>query len=100
MMKCQTAKGLPLVSFSHAIFSKPLQSIDSPKGNEFSGDYFFCATVSDDLYVFDAQDWSFGTRDTLPRQRYRHCGEVINNQLWLLGGRDVDDGLLSEVDVC
>ncbi|KAG7341500.1 Kelch motif-containing protein [Nitzschia inconspicua] len=72
---------------------------DSPNGNEFAGEYFVCATISDDLYVFNPQDWSFGPRETLPRQRYRHCAEIVNNQLWLLGGRDADDALITEIDV-
>lgn len=90
-----------LISSTCLITSCPSykQTADSPRGNEFADDYFFCATVSDDFYVFSPLEWTFGSRETLPRQRYRHCAEIINNQLWLLGGRDVDDGLIAEVDV-
>ena len=35
----------------------------------------------------------------MPRQRYRHCAEIVNNQLWLVGGRNQEDGLLAEVDI-
>jgi hypothetical protein len=72
---------------------------DSPNGNEFAGDFFFCASISDQMYVFNPTDASFGEPKTLPRPRYRHCAAVVNNQLWLLGGRSAEDGLIAQVDV-
>mmetsp|Transcript_4313 Transcript_4313/g.6803 ORF Transcript_4313/g.6803 Transcript_4313/m.6803 type:complete len:397 (-) Transcript_4313:312-1502(-) len=74
---------------------------DSPNGNEFAqgGDYFFCATISDMMYVFNPEDLTFGEPGTLPRERYRHCAAIVDNQLWLLGGRDSADNLVPEVDV-
>lgn len=41
----------------------------------------------------------FAELGSLPRQRYRHSASVVNNQLWLIGGRDASDALLAEVDV-
>lgn len=35
----------------------------------------------------------------MPRGRYRHAAVAINNQLWLVGGRSLEDALLEDVDV-
>lgn len=54
------------------------------------------------MYVFNPDDFTFEGESsgiTLPRPRYRHCAEIVNNQLWLLGGRSVEDVLIAEVDV-
>ena len=34
-----------------------------------------------------------------PRARYRHAAANINNKLYLTGGRDVTDTIVSEIDV-
>lgn len=53
------------------------------------------------MYIFNPEDWTFESTSgiSLPRPRYRHCAEIVNNHLWLLGGRSVEDDLISEVDV-
>jgi hypothetical protein len=51
------------------------------------------------LYIFNPPDRTFGEASPMPRQRYRHCGEIVNNQLWVLGGRNAMDEMIGEVDV-
>jgi hypothetical protein len=51
------------------------------------------------MFIFNPTQFSFVEAVQLPRARYRHCAEVIGNQLWLVGGRDASDNLISEVDV-
>ena len=74
---------------------------NSPKGNEYFADFDFygCVSISNKIYVFDETASNFTTLPDMPRQRYRHAAAVVNSQLWLVGGRDVTDTLVSEVDV-
>jgi hypothetical protein len=51
------------------------------------------------MYIFDPTQFSFAEPVQIPRARYRHCSQIIDNKLWLLGGRDVDDNLIGAVDV-
>ena len=51
------------------------------------------------MYVFNPADSTFGDPITMPRQRYRHCAEIVNNQLWLVGGRTAEDSLIPEIDI-
>lgn len=52
------------------------------------------------MYIFNPTKFSIADPVQLPRARYRHCTEIINNQLWIVGGRDDADNLIAEVDVC
>jgi hypothetical protein len=35
----------------------------------------------------------------MPQARYRHAAEIIGSELWLIGGRDVEDNLITDIDV-
>ena len=76
---------------------------NSETGNRFVPEFgeFVCESISDALYVFDLTTESFVTEATqsLPEPRYRHAGVLTNNQVWLVGGRDGMDFLISNVDV-
>jgi hypothetical protein len=74
---------------------------DSEKGNEYSTEYseFICTSVSDKLYSFDKDAGTFTTLTDMPYERYRHGAVLINNQLWLMGGRDSEETLIPTVDV-
>jgi hypothetical protein len=78
---------------------------DSPNGyqlNAASGVYA-CTSLSNSFYSFDPfKQYGMGVYTTLPnlpRPRYRHSSVALNDEVWLIGGRDVDDNLLSSVDV-
>lgn len=80
---------------------------DSPNGNTFidpSGlelNFFLCASISDELYIFDPDTMAFRTSSArLPRARYRHAAVAAKGKLWLVGGRTIpDDTIIPEVDV-
>jgi hypothetical protein len=73
---------------------------DSPNGNELSGEYFACKSISDSLILFDHSSESFNYNlPKLPRARYRHAALIMDRHLWLVGGRDLEDTLIREVDV-
>ena len=74
---------------------------DAPEGNIYdsSEDGFFCRSLSDSLYVFDTQSSIFTKLADLPRRRYRHAAALVNNKLWLVGGRTQQDDLIAEIDI-
>lgn len=72
---------------------------DSPLGNEFLEGFFACSSISSALYEFDILQNSFTTLAEMPQARYRHAAGIIDNQLWLIGGRTLQDDLIAEVDV-
>lgn len=77
---------------------------DSPDGNKFistePGEGFFaCGSLSDEFYQFDFATREFSDLAQLPRERYRHSAALVNNQMWLIGGRTLEDQLIAEVDV-
>ena len=59
----------------------------------------YCPSVTDELLVYDADAdrWTAGAR--APRARYRHAAAHAAGLLYVIGGRDVDDNLVAEVDV-
>jgi len=62
-------------------------------------DFFYCGSISDKLYGFNPEDETFATLADLPRQRYRHAAVLAAGRLWLLGGRNVEDEVIAEIDV-
>lgn len=77
---------------------------DDPLGNVWvpldDGDGFFaCGSISDGFYAFNILTREVETLPNLPRPRYRHSGVYVNNQVWLIGGRTLEDDLIPEVDV-
>jgi len=80
---------------------------DSPNGNTYVDadglelDFFLCASISDELHVFDPTAGTFRTSSArLPRGRYRHAAVSAKGKLWLVGGRTIpDDTVIVEVDV-
>jgi hypothetical protein len=78
-------------------------SVDNVLGNEFvandDGGSFVCFSISKSLYTFDPEDEEFEQLVDLPRPRYRHSSAIVKNKVWLVGGRDINDNLIPEVDV-
>jgi hypothetical protein len=74
---------------------------DSPNGNEFNSQIgqFACGSVTDASFAFDLKTKVFTETATLPVARYRHAAVLVNNQVWMVGGRDVNDSLIPTVDV-
>lgn len=74
---------------------------NSPEGNKWFNEYstFVCGNVTDAAYAYDPESSSFEELKTMPRPRYRHATVAIDGKLWVVGGRDVNDGTVAEVDV-
>jgi hypothetical protein len=74
---------------------------DDPNGNVYSeeDEMFLCSSVSSSFYLFDPATGAFANLTDMPRARHRHTAVAINNQVWIVGGRTVEDELLADVDV-
>ena len=74
---------------------------DSSFGSQYSDEEgtFLCNSVSSSFYSFNPETQQFTTLKDMPAARYRHAAVAINNQIWLVGGRDADDRVQGEVHV-
>jgi len=74
---------------------------DSAFGNQYiaSTDTFRCTHVSRSFYAFDPLTDQFETLPDMPDPRHRHTAVAINNQIWLVGGRDGNDAVVGRVHV-
>jgi len=58
----------------------------------------FCPAISNRAFAFDASSDSFEELATMPVSRYRHAAAFSGGEVFLVGGRDVDDGVVGTVD--
>ena len=75
---------------------------DDPSGNVFVSDgaFFACGSVSSSFYSFDPSTGAITALPDLPQERYRHASVVTSSSMvWLVGGRNLTDSLILEVDV-
>lgn len=74
---------------------------DSTNGNQYNTVYgkFVCGSISNKSYIFDLNALAFTTTADMPVARYRHAAVLVNNQVWLVGGRDINDNVIATVDV-
>jgi len=74
---------------------------DSPKGNEFDEGLgmFICTSLSKSFYAFNPKTNEIEEMKEMPRNRYRHGAAAVNNQIWLIGGRDGMDEHVNSIDV-
>jgi len=74
---------------------------DDPLGNTFDANakVYACNSISSYMYKFDAINEEIVELPQMPRRRYRHASAIVNNQLWILGGRDFFDTLIPEIDI-
>jgi len=66
---------------------------------DFDPKMFICTNVSDEGFIFDPSDNSFNSTKTMPRERYRHSAAIWQGKIYLVGGRDVMDNIITDVDV-
>jgi len=60
---------------------------------------FYCATITDRCDVFNIVTEQYTTCAVAPRQRYRHAAVPIDGSVWLVGGRDDQDNIVTQIDV-
>ena len=60
---------------------------------------FYCSEITSAASAFSPATASFTSLPQMPRERYRHAAAVVNNKLYVIGGRALNDSLISAVDV-
>jgi len=74
---------------------------DAELGNVFIPDFqsFSCSSLSNKLYSYDVKMDTYNELADMPSARARHAAVIVNNQLWIIGGRNAGDGLVGALDV-
>lgn len=78
---------------------------DHEDGNTYKEDYdtYLCTSITSENLSFDpsleTDDPKFTKLRSAPRDRYRHTSALLNEKIYLIGGRDVDDNIISELDI-
>lgn len=73
---------------------------DDPQGNALQDwDGYACTSLTAKTYAYDADAGTFDVLPDAPRERYRHTAASVNGRIWLVGGRTVEDHLITEIDV-
>ena len=76
---------------------------DAVRGNErvnFDGeDLFACLSTSNATLRFDPRADTFTAMAPMPHARQRHAAAVLNGELYVMGGRDSNDDLVTAIDV-
>jgi hypothetical protein len=79
---------------------------DAEDGNRFEAEIgeFLCGSISNKLYRFDPSTEQFTELSSMPTPRYRHASvglstAITGGAIMVLGGRDLSDNLISDVDV-
>lgn len=62
-------------------------------------EYCYCPEVSNSCNIFYIKTQTWKNCSLAPRGRCRHSATVLNGKIYLLGGRDVNDNLITEIDV-
>ena len=60
---------------------------------------FVCLSLSRSFYGFTIGPNVTTMLADMPVPRYRHAAVGVNNQVWLVGGRDANDTIVDQVDV-
>jgi hypothetical protein len=80
---------------------------DAEDGNRFEDAIgeFLCGSISNSIYKFDPATEQFTELSPMPTPRYRHASVAVSDPdlpstvLLVLGGRNVDDNIITTVDV-
>lgn len=66
----------------------------------FNTTFYGCSSVTAAAYAFDTASGKIDTAvPDAPRPRYRHAAAYVQGHIWLVGGRDLEDNLVTAIDV-
>jgi len=109
-----TGTGIQWVQLSTKMPINVSDMVATPIGNQIiitggcsTGNYrlnpgdinFYCTEITNAAFAFTPAAQTFKTLPSMPRERYRHAAAVVNNKLYVIGGRDIHDNFVSPVDV-
>lgn len=76
---------------------------DSPNGNQRdksqSQMQFYCLSVTNSTFLYDPYQNSVTKVKDAPNPRYRHVAVSFNEEIYMLGGRDLADNFVTAIDV-
>lgn len=76
---------------------------DSPSGNQrnksISLTQFYCLSVTNSTFLYDPYQNTVTKMKDAPHPRYRHVAVSFNDEIYMLGGRDLDDNIVTAIDV-
>jgi len=75
---------------------------DAESGNVWDdgAKFFICSSISKSLIGFNIiTNTVIDDLPDMPIARYRHAAAAANNKIWIVGGRDIEDNLIEQVDV-
>ena len=75
---------------------------DAEEGNKWdeAAKFFLCFSISQAFFGFNlVTDTIIDDFPDMPIPRYRHAAVAANDKIWVVGGRDIDDNLIDQVDV-
>lgn len=74
---------------------------DNPDGNiKATGwDGYYCPSVTNVNVMYNPERDTFTILPAAPRVRYRHAAVALDDHIWLIGGRDAMDDVVTQVDV-
>jgi hypothetical protein len=75
------------------------ERITIDNGNNETLDLFECMSITNATLKFDPRQNTFTRMADAPHARGRHAAAVVQGELYLFGGRDAADNLVSAIDV-
>jgi hypothetical protein len=68
-------------------------------GNQFLDGGYYCAEVTADTFVFNPVNKVFSSAGSLIGPRYRHAAVELDGKVYLVGGKDVLENYVPQVEV-
>jgi len=62
-------------------------------------DVCYCTSITDKVHAYNPKKDTWTVLASLPTARYRHAAAAAGNLLFLFGGRDISDNIITAVDV-
>mmetsp|Transcript_12681 Transcript_12681/g.19086 ORF Transcript_12681/g.19086 Transcript_12681/m.19086 type:complete len:398 (+) Transcript_12681:296-1489(+) len=84
------------VSSTHIII---VGGCDNEEGNVKGDGYYYCPSITNTVEKYIIATGTVTKLTSAPRARYRHAAVLIDDYIWLIGGRDVEDNIITAVDV-
>jgi hypothetical protein len=70
---------------------------DSPQGNVQQGQYASCGDIADHVLIYNPASNSWTQGSVMPQARFRHAAAVVGTDIYIIGGRDVQDSIVQTV---
>jgi N-acetylneuraminic acid mutarotase len=72
---------------------------DSSQVCPSTADFCYCTSITDKAHAYIPEDNKWEVLNPMPTPRFRHGAAAVGNKLFVFGGRDLDDNIITSVDV-